>query len=148
MNIAVALTGLLLSLSAPALATEWNWRAAATRIDLDFVRANVQIISRKGVPEIRVVPGGDDVAAVTFSAVEVDGVVRIRDRYPPRARWPGDCLPPVDERGDYWTHVVRLEVTILVPPQTRLRVRVTSGNIVTSAASGDFDLKSWDGVVR
>jgi hypothetical protein len=44
--------------------------------------------------------------------------------------------------------VVRLEVTILVPPQTRLRVRVTSGNIVTSAASGDFDLKSWDGVVR
>jgi hypothetical protein len=108
----------------------------------------VRIITGKGLSEIRIVPDGGDRTAVTLSAVSVDGVVQIRDHYPPRVRWPNDCLPPVDERGDYWTHAVPLRVTIQVPPKTRLRVRVTSGNIVTTAASAEFDLKSSDGTVQ
>jgi hypothetical protein len=148
MNIPVALLALLLNLDAPAVAEAWEWRGAAGALDMDLVRADVRIIVKNGPSEVRIVPRGDDAAAVTFSAAAAGDVVRIRDLYPARARWLDDCLPPVDERGDYWTHVVPLQVTIQVPPESHLRVRVISGNIHTSAVSAGFDLKSRDGVVQ
>jgi hypothetical protein len=148
MNIPVALLSLLSSLDTPAVAEAWEWRGAAAVLDMDLVRADVRIITGKGPSEVRIVPRGDEAAGVTFSAASAGEVVRIRDLYPPRARWLRDCLPPVDERGDYWTHVVPLQVTIRVPPESHLRVRVISGDIHASTASGGFDLKSRDGVVQ
>ncbi|KRC82433.1 hypothetical protein [Sphingomonas sp. Root241] len=148
MNIPVALLSLLSSLDTPAVAEAWEWRGAAAVIDVDLVRADIRIIVKDGPSEVRIVPRGDDAASVTFSAASAGDVVRIRDRYLPRARWPNDCLPPVDERGDYWTHMVPLQVTIQVPPESHLRVRVISGNIHTSAVSAGFDLKSRDGMVQ
>ena len=149
MTISLALAGLLLAVSAPLPSPpHWEWRGAANEIDIDLARADVRIVATRGAPAIRIVATGADAAAVAFSATPADGMVRIRDRYPPRGRWADECLPPVDERGDFWTYAVPLEVVISVPPGTRLRVRVMAGDIRASGASAGFDLQTASGVVQ
>jgi hypothetical protein len=149
MNISITSAGLMLGLFAPfPAASNWEWRGAAALLDIDLVRADVRIVTTQRAPNVRIVPGGEDAAAVTFTVDIEDDVVRIRDRYPARGLRLDECPPPVDARGDYWRYSAPLKVTIAVPRGTRLRVRVMSGGIRTSVASASFDLKIRDGLVQ
>lgn len=85
---------------------------------------------------------------MAFVAAAADGAVRIRDAYPSRSNWTKECLPPAEARGDYWSYVVPMRVTVTIPAGTRLRVRLLSGDIHARTASASFDLQTRDGIVE
>lgn len=139
---------LLAAASPQPAAPAWEWRGAADLLDVDLVRAEVRIVAAPNATAVQIVPEGVDADAAAFSAVPNARGIVIRDRYPPRGPWVKECLPAVDERGDYWTYAVLLRVTIAAPPGTRIRVRVMSGSIHAAGVGGQFDLKTRDGIVE
>lgn len=139
------LLGLSATPSTPA-AAEWQWQGVAAILDVDLVRADVRIVASPDAAMVRIVPAGP--GAVAFSSAATANGVAVHDRYPPRGRWSKECLPPVGERGDYWTYAVPLQVTIAVPAGTRVRVRLMSGSIRAHGVRGPLDLKTGDGVVE
>ena len=149
MNLFSISTAMALAASiATPTAPDWRWQGTADRIDIDLVQADVRVIEMPTEPSVRIRREGPDAGAVTFTAVSADGVTRIRDRYPDRGRWSRECLPPAEERGDFWAYTIRLKVTVSVPPGTPLRVRVMRGNIRAAGAIRLLDLGSGDGKVE
>lgn len=132
---------------ATTAAPDWRWQGTADRIDIDLVQADVRIVEAPGEPSVRIRGEGPGAGAVTFTALSAEGVTHIRDRYPDRGRWSRECLPPADERGDFWAYPIRLKVTVAVRPGTPLRIRVMRGNIHATGVGGPLDLGSGDGIV-
>lgn len=101
-----------------------TWKSAKPVIDvrsleIDFVRASVQI-EPSDAPNVELIKLADAEpnhrSAVSIVISEQDGQYRITDRYPARAassQWV-ECLPPIDERGDFWHYDVSLKVKLRV----------------------------------
>ena len=69
-------------------------------------------------PAVRIVP------AVTGRTLQVMDVYPARDFNNPH-----ECLPPTDERGDFWSSDVVLEVEISAPPGTRIEREVRAETV-------------------
>lgn len=130
---------------------KWEWRGDPARdrkLAIDLIRADVSIAVAAGPPTVRIIPEAPAAETVSFSASTHGDSVEILDRYPIRAMYVRDCLPPADAgRGDYWSHPVKLRVVVAIPPGTALSVRVRSGDITADAAAAHLDLRTGDGSV-
>jgi hypothetical protein len=141
------------AMSAPAvppLAQPWSWHdavEAGTVIDIDLIHADVTVTSATNDALVRIRPTGESAEAVVFSARSTAGSVRIRDTYPTRSPYFTECLPPVDERGDYWTYRVPLKVSVAVPRGAQLRIRLKSGAVVIADGVRVLDARTDDGTV-
>jgi hypothetical protein len=90
-----------------------------------------------------------DPATVGISVDTATTGFLIVDRYPTwKAAGPrGDCLPPLDARGDFWHSDVRFDAVVRVPPNVRLIVRVMDGDIDVRALRGPRDVVSNQGAI-
>ncbi len=137
MNIFVMLFGLA-ALPANVAATHdqpfwaWNQHTPTGVIDIDLIRADVKVVRREGPVEIRIVrlPGTGRASEVKIAASQVDDILNVRDLYPTRVlAGRAECLPPLDERGDFWHDDVRFAATIWAPPAIQVTVRVKDGQV-------------------
>jgi hypothetical protein len=118
--------------AAPA-APFWTWSSPAgrtKRLDIDLIRGRIRIVRREGPVAVEIFRElGDGRAAEVEIKLEAQGEeAAIMDAYPPRIG--GDeCLPPVDERGDYWTNQARFEAVVRAPRSVHVSARVKDGAV-------------------
>ena len=101
----------------------WSWSSDAApgmALRIDLVRADVTVVpSRDGRISVTLEAEGspDDAARVWIDVSRQGGAVVVGDRFPIRPPWtfPTECLPPPDERGDFWLVSTRLRVVVAVP---------------------------------
>ena len=145
----IALASIVLFIAAPADADplpstmrdgllHWRWTghaAAVPPIRLDLIRANVTIEpSAKDEIEIDLSLHArpEHAQRLWIDAAVREGALLIQDRYPARARWAmfgNECLPPADERGDFWLVPATLHVVIHAPRGERIDVDIREGNV-------------------
>ena len=79
-----------------------------------------------------------DPAAVTFDVERAGGAVTIEDRYgrPVIATW-RECLPPLGERGDFWTSDVVMNEVIYAPSHLTVHVEIMDPRPLKTAGSAD-----------
>ena len=128
-------------LVAAALATPWRWSASDLPSRGEFIIRLVRGSVRASVRQ----PGFAEInaarTAITSDPTRVDLAVRqtvdsieIYSRYPT----PGElreCLPPLDERGDFYHHDGRADLDVSLPVGWRLRVEILSCGMKTSCAA-------------
>ena len=116
---------------------QWEWSGAvaqASGMRIDLVRADVTIVtSTDDRLTVKIVAEGsaEDASRVWINVSLKDGVQMLSDRYPERSPWAilAECLPPSDERGDYWIVTTKFRVVIAAPRGTRPAVTVMSGTV-------------------
>ena len=112
--------------AAPQAESPWSWRSGrqVEIVEIDLIRARVELVRREGPVEIVVRrEGGEPGARAEIALEQRGGTVKIADVYPARTGYE-ECLPPDDGRGDYWTNVVRFHAVVRAPARVRLVVRV------------------------
>ena len=115
----------------------WNWTQPVSDVgtlEINLVRATVVIErSNATVAELIVSAGSDQDhrSAVSIVVSEHNGHYRISDRYPPRLAISHrtECLPPIDERGDFWHYNVLLKAKLRVPRHMIVSVRTMAGSV-------------------
>lgn len=124
--------------SVPRSADEtWVWRKPSIHVqsvDINLVRANIVVEpSDSANVEVIIVAEGDRGvdSAVSFVVSQQDKRYRVVDRYPAKSSKINsiECLPPVDERGDFWNHQVALTVTLRVPRQMHVIAHTMAGTV-------------------
>ena len=121
---------------APGL-PHWQWTAPATRdtaMRIDLIRADVTIVpSNDSHVAVMIVAQGpaEDAARLWIDVTQNGGGYVLSDRFPRRSAlaFPKECLPPPDERGDFWLVSTKLRVTVAAPTGWQLRVSVTEGSV-------------------
>jgi hypothetical protein len=121
---------------APGL-PHWRWNAPSTRditVHIDLIRADVTIVpSNDSHVAVTIVVQGpaEDAARLWIDVTEKDGGYVLSDRFPRRSMFafPKECLPPPDERGDFWLVSTTLRVTVAAPSGWLPRVSVTEGSV-------------------
>jgi hypothetical protein len=120
-------------------------------IEIHLVRGSVRAETIPGQEaEVVLVPRSDhsDPAAVRLSVDTVGSDFRVVDRYPTAAPGPRrECLPPLDERGDFWHTDVRVAALVRVPAHVRLIVRLIDGDIDVRPVSGPREVETNQGAV-
>ncbi len=137
MNISAMIFGLIaLSTQLPPAQDQpfWAWSqgSAVSVVEIDLIRANVQVVRRDGPVEIRIVRmiRSGRASEVKIVALDKNGILTVQDRYPSDAFAQGyECLSPLDERGDFWHNDVRFDATVWAPPATRVTARVMEGKV-------------------
>ena len=114
----------------------WRWTApdprAALRIDL--VRADVTIVrssdNRLSI-SIAATGGIEDANRLRIDVTEKNDGYVLSDRFPPRSMIvaPKECLPPPDERGDFWLISTKLRVVVAAPTGWEENIVVNQGSI-------------------
>ena len=138
-------------IAAPADAGErWAWvgRAGDRRpVVIDLVRADVVV---EHAPIATGIAIGSSGGAARIEVVDQSDGVRVGDQYParPAVAAMADCLPPADERGDYWTYPARFSVRVRLRPGQSLRIRLKQGNIRLPADLGGIDAATADGLTK
>jgi hypothetical protein len=115
----------------------WRWNAPSTRditVHIDLIRADVTIVPSNGNHvAVTIVAQGpaEDAARLWIDVTEKDGGYVVSDRFPRRSMlaFPKECLPPPDERGDFWLVSTKLRVTVAAPSGWLPRVSVTEGSV-------------------
>ena len=115
----------------------WNWTQPVSDVgmlEINLVRATVVIErSNATVAELIVSAGSDQDhrSAVSIVVSEHNGHYRISDRYPPRPAISHrtECLPPIEERGDFWHYNVLLKAKLRVPRHMIVSVRTMAGSV-------------------
>jgi hypothetical protein len=116
----------------------WNWAqpvSAVRALEINLLRANVVIEpSNAPIAELIISVDSDQDyrSAVSIVVSEHNGQYRISDRYPPRSAMSqqAECLPPIDERGDFWHYNVLLNAKLRVPRRMIVSVRTMAGGVV------------------
>jgi hypothetical protein len=136
-------------------AARWQWASvvqAGGSLEVRLVRGSVRAERISGqqatVTVVRRSARSDPLT--TELSVDTAGMdFRIVDRYPgPHgANQRGDCLPPLDTRGDFWHSDVRVDAVVRVPSNVRLIVRLMDGDIDVRPLSGPRDASSNQGAV-
>jgi hypothetical protein len=116
----------------------WNWTQLASDVralEINLVHANVVIEpSDTLIAELVIFADSDQNhrSAVSIVVSEHNGQYRISDRYPPRSAisHQAECLPPIDERGDFWHYNVLLKAKLRVPRHMIVSVRTMAGGVV------------------
>jgi hypothetical protein len=116
----------------------WNWTQPASDVralEINLVRASV-VIEPSNAPIAELIifadSGQNHQSAVSIVVSEHNGQYRISDRYPPRSpiSHQAECLPPIDERGDFWHYNVLLKAKLRVPRHMIVSVRTMAGGVV------------------
>lgn len=136
-------------------AAEWRWAGTVTAggtVEVRLVRGSVraETIPGREATVILVRRGDRSDPATAQLSVDTAGIdFRIVDRYPaPSGTGPrGDCLPPLDARGDFWRSDVRLDAVVRIPPHVRLIVRVMDGDVDVRQLAGPRDVSTNQGAV-
>lgn len=103
------------------------------RFQMDLIRADVRVErSRTDRVEMEVLgPGGDELAQIAFKISWLGDWTKVIDTFPQRSALRRDeCLPPPDERGDFWRVTVRPRIVLRVPAGVVVDVRVREGQVV------------------
>lgn len=116
---------------------QWQWSGPSNQaltVRIDLVRADVKIVaSSDDMVSVRIVTEGttEDAARVWIDVAQKDGSYVLSDRYPQRSPWAmlPECLPPSDERGDFWVVSTRFKVIIAAPRGTHPLVTLKSGTV-------------------
>jgi hypothetical protein len=116
----------------------WVWKEKATAIrafELDLVRADIEILpSDDPAVELVMLTDHDSVyrPAVRLAISHSNGRYRIVDIYPARSANAGmiECLPPIDERGDFWRYPLALRVKLKVPRGMPVTVQTMAGTLI------------------
>jgi hypothetical protein len=127
----------------------WRWTGKADdrrAVVIDLVRGDVTVERAAAETSIAIESSSED---SQVEAVEQADSVHVSDRYPARSAVAAmaDCLPPADERGDYWTYPVRFSVRVRLHPGQPLRIRLKQGNIRLPESLGRIDAATADGQV-
>ena len=117
--------------------SNWRWHVAATpntTVQIDFIRADVTIVpSTDNRLVVTIVAEGpvEDAARLWIDVTEKDGAYVLTDRFPRRSMlaFPSECLPPPDERGDFWLVSSKLRVTVAAPSGWRPHISVKEGRV-------------------
>lgn len=115
----------------------WRWTAPSTgdaTVRIDLIRADVTIVpSNDSHVAVMIVAQGlaEDAARLWIDVTEKHGGYVLSDRFPRRSALalPKECLPPPDERGDFWLVSTKLRVTVAAPSGWQPRVSVTEGSV-------------------
>jgi hypothetical protein len=115
----------------------WEWRSqpAPAALTIDFIRGDITIVRRDGPLEIRVFRSlrAGRTEEVRIAVADENGVLVVQDAYPASlARLWDECLPPMHERGDFWSNSVFLSAVVTVPPATRVSATVLEGRVAES----------------
>jgi hypothetical protein len=107
----------------------WRWESAHENRELviSFVRGSVEIRRQDGPVQIEVrrTARRSDAREATIVLTESQREVIITDVYPMRS--PAvrrECLPPLDQRGDFWSSDVQLHAVVRGPHRLRVRVEL------------------------
>jgi hypothetical protein len=101
-------------------------------VHIDLIRADVTVVpSDNGHVTVTIVAEGsaEDAARLWIDVTEKDGGYSLSDRFPRRSAlaFSKECLPPPDERGDYWLVSTKLRVTVAAPTGSRPHISVVEG---------------------
>jgi hypothetical protein len=115
----------------------WQWAVLADReasMRIDLVRADVTVVSsvdRHAIVKIATEGSAEDAVGLWIDVTNKDGVYIVSDRFPRRSTrsYPIECLPPPDERGDFWLVPTKLRVNVAAPIGWPLRIMVAHGSI-------------------
>ena len=115
----------------------WQWAALADRkasMRIDLVRADVTVVSsadRRAIVKIATEGSAEDAVGLWIDVTNKERVYILSDRFPRRSilSYPTECLPPPDERGDFWLVPTKLRVTVAAPIGWPLRVMVADGSV-------------------
>jgi hypothetical protein len=128
--------------------------SSALALELDLVRGGIRIgeESPKGHATLVAVSKGirSSPNSVKLRVDTLDGLIRIRPEYPRRLRGSSEfleCLPPEDERGDFFHSDVGIYLTLDIPAGTRVTARILAGDIEANAPNSDLDLQTSTGRV-
>lgn len=126
--IAIAQIALALAtapVTSPAIATDlshearWAWSGSANDrrpLIIRLVRGSISVVRRPGPVEISIRAVSKSSPAVRYDLEAGAEAITVTDRYPPAARWSrSECLPPMDQRGNFWDSDVRAEARISAP---------------------------------
>ena len=121
---------------APGL-PRWQWTGPSTHaalVRIDLARADVTILpSADNRLVVTIIAQGsvEDAARMWIDVAEKDGGYILSDRFPLRSALalPKECLPPPDERGDFWLVSTKLRVTVAAPSGWLPRVSVSEGSV-------------------
>lgn len=116
---------------------QWHWSGPSSHAEtvrIDLVRADVKIVaSIDNKFLVRIVAEGttEDAGRVWIDVTQKDGTYVLSDRYPQRPPWTmlSECLPPSDERGDFWLVSTRFKVVVAAPRGIRPVVTLKSGTV-------------------
>ena len=106
--------------------------AVGDEVDIDLIRAQVTVQEGTSTAvEFEMIaeapPGQEHVLSARLDWSP--GKLVLSDRFPPRLGLMSECLPPADERGDYWTTSARLRIEVWLPRNVRLKVHVRDGEV-------------------
>lgn len=115
----------------------WQWTAPSTRgaaVRIDLIRADVTIVpSPDSHVAVTIIAEGsaEDAARLWIDLTEKDGGYVLNDRFPRRSAlaFLKECLPPPDERGDFWLVSTKLRVTVAAPNGWLPHVSVSKGSV-------------------
>ncbi|HEU4643612.1 MAG TPA: hypothetical protein VFS44_14240 [Gemmatimonadaceae bacterium] len=121
----------------------------------DLVRGSIRI-ERSRTPEVEVIARRHAVRSDPMSVTmrvdtTAEGLSFIASHPPMPPLSAGsrhDCLPPEDDRGDFWHSDVRVELLVRVPDGVRVLARVMSGDIDVAPVAAELDLTTNTGAVR
>lgn len=135
-------------------ATSYFKLSPTIRVEIDLIRGGIRIGERPSRSQARilaVIAGRLTSPHLVKLKVDTAGdVIRIRAEYPPRSIASSElqeCLPPEDQRGDFFHSDVGIQLSLDVPPGTRVTARILAGDIEAIAPHSDLDLQTNTGRV-
>lgn len=110
---------------------------AGDRLEVDLIRAEVRV-ERSATDRIALEvlgPDGEDFARIALRISWDGDRTSVTDTFPQRyGRGWDECLPPPDERGDFWLVRARPRIVLYVPAGVVLDIRVREGGLVRAGA--------------
>lgn len=100
---------------------------------MDLIRADVRV-ERSSADRIEMEvlgPGNEELAQIAFKISWLGDRTAVIDTFPQRSGlWRDECLPPPDERGDFWRVTARPRIVLRVPARVVVDIRVREGQVV------------------
>ena len=108
----------------------WTWESLNREprpLVIRLVRGSVEIRRRAGPVRVEVTRSArlSDPFEAAITVSERSDQILISDRYPVRASVNyRECLPPLDERGDFWSSDVRLMAVVWAPQDLPVKAEI------------------------
>ena len=129
-----------LLLAAMLAAPDWRWShadsSAAGDVTVRLIRGSVHVTTARQGSVVDVVAHRSartsDPARVSLAVNDKPGAVEIEARYPRYGGfdWP-ECLPPLDDRGDFYHHDGRVDVDVTIPLGWQIHVDILACGMTT-----------------